>query len=305
MGRDAALAGLAGRRLGVFTLREAEAVGMTRDMVVRRERNGIVERCEPGVYRFTSAPKTWHQSVLIACLAEGGWASHRTAGALWGLDGCRPGVVEVLTPRWKRRPNRSVRVHETRTFDETDQAEVDGIPVTSVERTIADLGAVLPFDRVEMAMADALNRRLTTPDALWRCLERLDVPGRPWIAPLRRAVGPLLGAEATVRSNRFEGLVTKLLVRAGLPAPEEQVEIRRADGSLIGRVDHLYRRERVVIECDGATHFAAVRRRRDQRRDRELAALGYTVLRFAWDELDHQPDVVVRDVAGALLAASA
>jgi hypothetical protein len=305
MWNEGALARMAAEHHGVFTLAEARERGVSSDALTQRLRRGLIQRREPGVYVFASAPTTWHQAVLVACRAEGGWASHRTAGVVWGLDGFRPGVIEVLTPRWKRRPNRSIRVHETRCFDRSDQAEVDGIPVTSVERTVADLGAVLPFDRVEMAMTDAINRRMTSPEALWVCLDCLDVPGRPWIAPLRRVVGPLVGGPVEVRSNRFEGRMTRVLVAAGLPAPDEQVEIRRPDGSLIGRVDHLYAHERIVIECDGAKHFAAARRRRDQRRDRELVALGYRVLRFGWEDLEADPEIVVRDVVGALAAASA
>jgi hypothetical protein len=305
MEADATIARLAARQRGLLTRAQAHQAGISDRQLQWRVRQGTLVLAEPGVYRVAGAPTTWHQSVLAACLAEDGWASHRTAGALWELDGCRPGVVEVLTPRWKRRPNRSVRVHETRCFDETDQDEIDGLPVTSAPRTIADLGAVLPTDRVELALGDAFTRRLVTPDSMWSCVERLDGRGRPWIAPLKRLVAGHLGTEVGVQPNRFETLVSRLLVRAGLREPEAQVEIRRPDGSLIGRVDLLYADARVIIECDGELHGNPVRRRRDYRRDRELTALGYRVLRISWEDLTQHPEQVVADVLGALLAASA
>jgi hypothetical protein len=300
MDADAALARLAARRYGLFRLQDARCVGVTSDMLTKRVRDGVIERPEPGIYRFVSAPPTWHQSVLAACWAERGVASHRTAAALWQFDGCRPGLVEVLTERWRRRPNRSVRVHETRLLPDVDLDEVDIIPVTSRARTIVDLGACLPPQRVEEALDGALNRKEVTPEAVWECVERLDSPGRPWVAVTRRLVARRLGLES-VLPNVFERKLFTVLELAGIRPPEAQVEIRRPDGTTIGRVDWLYARERVVIECDSEQWHGGWRRRKaDIRRDRQLAALGYTVLRVTWEDLIDFPHQVVADVLGAL-----
>jgi hypothetical protein len=58
----------------------------------------------PGVYRIAGTPVTWRSHLLAAVLAggPGAVASHRSAGALHGLDGCRPGVPEVSVPRGRR-----------------------------------------------------------------------------------------------------------------------------------------------------------------------------------------------------------
>ena len=306
MEADAKIARLAARQRGVLTREQAHAAGITDRQLQWRVRRQTLVRAEPGVYRVAAAPRTWHQSVLIVCLAEAGWASHRTAAAVWALDGCRQGVVEVLTPRWMRRPNRSVHVHETRLFDPSiDAAEVEGIPVTSCERTVVDLAAVLPTERIEAVYHDALNRGLLTPESTWRCLERLDVPGRPWVGVVRRLVAPTLG-KTDVLPNLFEARLVRVLVDGGLPAPRTQVELRRPDGSFLARVDALYEETRVVMECDSEQcHGGWVRRKQDFRRDRELTALGYRVLRMSWEDLTRHPEQVVQDVEGARRAASA
>jgi predicted transcriptional regulator of viral defense system len=300
MNRDAALARLAARQYGLFTIQQATRLGMTGNMLTRRVRDGLIERREPGVYAFTSVPPSWHQSVLAAAWAEKGFASLRTAAALWQFDGCRPGIIEISTERWHRRPNRSVRVHETRRLPPDDTAEVDGIPVTTRARTIVDLAAVVPAERVEEAMDGALNRREVAAEAIWECIERLENPGRPWVTVVRRLVAPKLGI-ATVLPNVFERRLLEVLRSGGAPLPEAQVEIREPDGAFVARVDWLFPKQRVVIECDSEEWHGGWRRRKaDMRRDRRLAALGYIVLHVSWEDLVLHPEQVVADVLGAL-----
>jgi hypothetical protein len=284
----------------MFTLQDAAKCGVSGDMLTKRVRDGVIERREPGVYCFTSAGRSWHQSVLVACEAERGVASHRTAGALWQLDGCKQGLVEVLTERWRRRPNRSVKVHETRSLEPHDVSEVGGIPVTSAARTLVDLPAVVPVPRVEQAMDDGLNRKLVTPESIWECVERLENPGRPWVAVTRRLVARRLGIE-TVLPNVFERKLLDILVSAGLPLPESQAEIRDATGTFVARVDWLFRAQGIVIECDSELWHGSWRQRKaDMRRDRQLIALGYIVLRVSWEDLVLYPEQVVADVLAAL-----
>jgi hypothetical protein len=301
---DEAVAKVAAEQYALFTTAQASAAGMSPTMLAHRRRRGTVVRLEPRLYRLAGAPITWHQQVLAACLAENGLASHRTAAALWQFDGCRPGVVEVLTERWRRRPNQSVRVHETRLLHPDDRDEVDGIPVTSRARTLVDLGAVLPIGRLETALDGALTQKQVTPEEVWECVERLDVPGRPWVAVIRRLVAVRLGTDGP-RPNTFERMLFRCLDRAGVGRPEPQVEVRDENGMLIGRVDWLLAPS-LVLECDSERWHGGWRRRQaDLRRDRLLVGLGYTVLRFSWEDVTRYPEQVATDVRAALAHSSA
>jgi hypothetical protein len=91
-------------------------------------------------------------------------ASHRAAACLFDLDGFAPRMVEVTVRRWKRRVNESIRVHESTDLADAHCSERRGIPVTTIERTLIDLGAVVPRIRVEQAFDDALQRGLTSPE---------------------------------------------------------------------------------------------------------------------------------------------
>jgi hypothetical protein len=300
MDPDLRIAAAARAHHGLVTRRQILDAGLTPRQLHWRLQRGRLEAMEPGVYRLPGAPDTWRQRVLAAAWAEDAFASHRTAGALCELDGCRPGIIEVQTARWRRRPNRSIRLHETRVLDDQDVAVVDGIPTMSPERTIVDLAMVVPPPRVEMA--------IDTPgvdmEAVWRCVERLDTPGRPWVAVPRRLVAARLG-RGGVSPNLFERRLFDILLQADIPLPTPQVEVRRPDGSLLRRTDWLYERTRLDLECDSFLwHGAWRRRKRDLRGDRELTGLGYRVLRFTWEDLD-DTDLVVADVLGAIHAASA
>jgi hypothetical protein len=53
-------------------------------------------------------------------------------------------------------------VHETKALEGTDIADAGGIPVTTPERTLLDLGAVCHASVVEMALDAAEHRGLVT-----------------------------------------------------------------------------------------------------------------------------------------------
>ena len=297
--------GFAARHRGL--LRRAVAVdhGLTPRQIRYRVATGSWLEVEPGVYRMAGAPVTWEQRVLVACWAEDGWASHRTAAAIWDFEGCAPRVIEVLVDRWKRRPNPSVRVHETRVLHPDDVGEIDGLPVTSAPRTVLDLAVFFRPWRIESIYHDALNRRLLTPEATWECFERLESPGRPWLDPIKPIIARTIG-DPNVKTNEFEKRLLRVLADGGLPLPETQVEIHRPDGTFLCRVDALYRDTKTILEADSRKfHGSWVRRTRDIRLDRELVALGYSVLRFTWEDLTKHADEVVQDVIGARRAASA
>lgn len=51
------------------------------------------------------------------------------------------------------------------------------------------------------------------------------------------------------------------------------------------------------MELDGyQAHGTKLRLVTDKRRDRRLAALGWTVIRVTWDDLEHNPDELEADL---------
>lgn len=220
--------------------------------------------------------------------ATGTVLSHRSAAALWEIEEADE-LTHVTVLRNGSSARRGVVVHRVRRLDEADRRRRYGLAVTSPARTLLDLAAVLPPDRLDAALERARSTRLVTPPAIHAAMERC--PKRRGSATLRR----LLADRPTLTRSRAERLLLDLVARSGLPRPETNVRIGAYE------VDALWRRERVVVEIDGYA-FHADRRafERDRRRDAELQARGHRVLRFTWRRLQGEPEAVLVTLARTL-----
>lgn len=133
----------AGRQHSVISRGQAISCGMTPAGIRHMLETGRWERVHPNVYASAGVEWSWKRSLMAACLwATDALASHRAAGALWNLDGCDKQNVEILAVRCSSPSPRGVIVHRTRRLHSPDISSREGIPVTSVHRTLIDLGAV-------------------------------------------------------------------------------------------------------------------------------------------------------------------
>ena len=101
--------------------------------------------------------------------------------------------------------------------------------------------------------------------------------------------------------SELEGLVIAVLSAAGLPLPEKQ---RNVGGTTtpIGRVDFLYSAARLVIEADSKRHHASwLDQEADQRRDLQLTAAGFQIVRVSWHQLTENPDEFIAAVRAVVL----
>lgn len=137
---------------------------------------------------------------------------------------------------------------------------------------------------------------------------RAVVEGRANLRGKRR----LLAALEHTRSGSDSPMESRLrlrLVAAGVPEPELNVRVplgpdRRTGATRwTGPRDLVWREARVVVEYEGAHHFEdADQYRRDMRRDEELRALGWVVLRVDRDVWTPQGWEVFLGRLGAALA---
>ena len=136
--------------------------GLTKQAIARRVRKGFLHPLHRGVYALGHMALTRRSWEWAAVLAYGADAvlSHTTAGALWDLT-VPEKAIEVSTRRALHR-RRGIVVHRTRALARADRAIVDGVPVTSLHRTLVDLAEVLPEGRLAKAVHEAEVRRLLT-----------------------------------------------------------------------------------------------------------------------------------------------
>jgi very-short-patch-repair endonuclease len=284
--KDGFLAALCGHQHGIFSLQQAVDLGFAPGQRARRIRAGRWEQPFAGVYRLAGTPPTWEARLLAACLAGGprGRASHRSAAARWGLPGASREIVEFTCPRWHRARHDGLVVHESLGFNPADTVVRDAIPVTSVDVTLLDLGAVVAEWTVEQALDAALHRRLTTMSSVQATLERLARRGRDGCGVLRTILerrAPIVG----VAESPAETALLRMLLRNGLPAPVLQYEVREA-GVLIARVDAAYPEWRIAIEYESYEHHTGkLALDRDTVRERRLLRTGWTVVRVTASDL--------------------
>lgn len=286
---------------GLFTTAIAADHGLDRSRLHRWTSTGRVERVAPAVYRVSGAPPTWRQE-LLAVVWSSPWtlASHRAAGALRGLDGTRPGRVEVVTPRWTRRRRRGVIVHESLDLRPCDVDEVDGIPCTTLVRTLVDLPAVVHEFRAGQALDHAARGDRSV---LARVRSRhLEVArrGRDGTVALRGLLAER-GAGDGIPGSGFERRALRLIEDSALPRPVCQHQV--VDGSFTCYLDLAWPRHMVAMECDSlAHHFGERAHRWDRERRRTLTRLGWSVLEFTYEDVVDRPHVVLRDLAHHLLS---
>jgi very-short-patch-repair endonuclease len=89
-----------------------------------------------------------------------------------------------------------------------------------------------------------------------------------------------------------------LLIQAGLPRPDVQVNLSDGAARFVGRVDLYNPEARLVLKYDGSNHRE--RMVEDNRRQNRLINGGYRVLRFTAADIHNRPEVVVAQLCAAL-----
>jgi len=227
----------------------------------------------------------------------GAAASRRTAAALWGLPGFDLDRPEVTRPYGVEqfRPTLG-RLHRTRLLPPHHVTTVEGIPVTTVPRTLFDLAGVLHPGKTERTLDNALAMSPTLLPALHRMLPELAERGRTGITLMRERLADRPAGYIAPASG-LEARFVHLLEEAGIPT-RRQVDLG-GDG-WIGRVDLQIPGTNLVVEVDSARfHTSRLDRERDARRDAELRAAGYEVVRVTEEEVWYAPSVAVRRVLTA------
>ncbi|MGY1772943.1 hypothetical protein [Blastococcus sp. SYSU D00813] len=270
----------------------ALAQGLSDDELARTVRRRELLRLQRGAYVEPDTPADDRLRVIATAggLRVPGVIGHASAALLHGLPLWRVpvGRLHVI-----RRPGSagsgSARVHlHLALLPDEQVTAVDDVAVTGVPRTVVDLTRTASFESAVVTADAALARELTTGDALRTCLDRMrPVPGT------RRAARVLGFADArsgSVGESRSRVLIHQL----GLPAPDLQVEVRRADGSRIGSCDSGWEDERTVGELDGRITYGRLRPGQDpgdavfaeKLREDDVRDTGREVARWVWADLD-------------------
>ncbi|MBS1679544.1 MAG: type IV toxin-antitoxin system AbiEi family antitoxin domain-containing protein [Actinobacteria bacterium] len=286
---------MATKQHGVVSIRQLEGpLGFSQRSVARAVASGRLHRVYRGVYAVGHTELSRHGECLAAVLAVGPGAllSYYSAGWLWGLWSGSPAPFEVtaVVPRHHRPPRGVVR-HRARNLDEVDRAVVDGIPVTSVARTLLDLAWKLRPDQLRRVLARAEDLGLFDLEAIHEVIERNR--GHRGAQRLRFALA-IYERPIWTRSE-FERRFVEHLVAGGLPRP--------ATGwTEVGHeVDVYWPEHRFGIELDAfETHGTRAAFEVDRERDLDFALAGIRTVRITERKFHREPEAVVALVATLL-----
>ena len=268
------------------------AAGVGRGAIAHRLRTGRLHSLHCDVYLVGSERQEPFSRAMAAALhlRGDGVLSHLIAAAIWGVVDDIPDQIDVTLVGRNANRQPGVTIHRVATLDSAEVRWRHGLPVTSPARTILDLAAILPLIELEAALAEARHRKLVNDRQLEKAVAR--APRHAGVARLRR----LLESDQVSRTrSHYERRLLQMIRAAGLPSPVTNVKV---EGHL---VDMVWHDRRLIVEFDGFK-FHGDRRafETDRRRDQDLVAAGYRVIRITARQIENEPLAVLARLAAAL-----
>jgi predicted transcriptional regulator of viral defense system len=288
------------RSEGLATTAELLALGVSKDQLRRMARSRKVTSVARGVY----SPTSWLESVAgdprrLHAIATGALirrnpglvASHESAAYLHGLDLLAASDADAPRITLTRRPQEPTRalvrgaLIKVATLPDDHVTTAFGVPVTTVARTVMDIGRTTGFLAGVVAADAALRSHAVVRVEFAIVLE--DCAQWRGAARARQVVDFADGRS----ESALESVARVRFAQFGIPPPDLQVNIHGGQG-FIGRVDFCWHRLRTIAEADGAGKYAenaAGRARAQLARDEKLHDAGWATFHFTWSEIYHQP----------------
>jgi very-short-patch-repair endonuclease len=279
--------------VGVVSRERLLAAGVGRGAIARGVDAGRLRAVFRGVYAVghvaLSRDGQW-MAALLAC-GRGAALSHRAAGAKWNVLAGPVMPIDVITTSASGRKLAGIRAHRM-LLDPVDAVVIDDLRVTTPSRTIVDLAGMLEGRALRDVVERAQDLRRFDADDIAATLDR--VAARRGTRRLEDLITLLAPDRERARSH-LERLFLALTRKAMLPKPMVNYEIA-------GRCrDFAWREQRLVVETDGYRYHASRQaRRRDNRRDRHLTALGWRPVRFTYEEVAFEPAEVAEELGNLL-----
>lgn len=279
------------RHHGVLLPDVLAAAGVTARQQQWRVRTGEWRRLECGILVLAGVPETVGMlaTAALARLPHGA-LSHDTAGWVHNVEVVDESCLHVVVEAGTNSRCRGVTVHRA-PMPASDVTRRHGFRVTTLERTLVDLGLTMTQRDLKRAVEGRLIAQATTFERLERAFARLGGRGRPGTARTGKGLALVDGNPPS--ESALEAEFLDVMERAGLPLPAMQVTIDGVTGEQ-GRVDGFYAEQGVIIELDGRRFHARIEAfERDRRRDQQAIRRGLRPLRFTHRQVMKTPKEVV------------
>jgi len=294
------MANLAARQHGAVAYRQLLELGFSGREIEGLVRTGRLHRVHRGVFAVGHPALTREGRCMAAVLACGSGAllSHWSAAWVWELLHPQDTSIDVLVPR-HRRPHTGVRLRAG-TVHRGERTIRDGIPITTVPRTLLDLAATANERQLRHATNEAARHGWLNARAIGELLRRH--PRRRGVPALRAVLASVSPQTRRTRSD-LEDLFLRVCRRYRLPTPISNAEIEGFE------VDFHFPGTNLIVELDSYEyHRTPYEFDQDRRRDAQLKKHAYEVLRVSEMWLDSDPSDVaetIRELLGRCALARA
>jgi very-short-patch-repair endonuclease len=294
------------RQHGAVHLDQLVDGGASIDEIRRAADRHELIRVAPQVFVTAGSPRTWRQRLMVAVLDAGPGAcvSHRAAAILHGFARRgMPEVVEITAPRTRSERIEGVIVHKPLDLRaDRDITVVDGIPCTSVLRTLVDYGVSETWLEVWDAIERAIQDDLVTHRGCEWMLATLSKQGRTGCGPFRRALDERALKMKAPHKGLLEPRMAGVARRFKLPAYAYQHDVF-GDGSVL--IDFAFVAQKVAVEVKGLKDRLNPKKlTEDFEREHRLVAAGWVVLSFTWHQVVRRPKYVADQILQVLVARS-
>lgn len=215
-----------------------------------------------------------HARMLGSGLPDGVVLSHESAAIVHGLATYGvPAAVRLTGTHVRAMRTSDAHIHRAQLRDD-DVTDVEGIPVTSMARTVVDLGRRLPFGAA-LVTADAALRAGCSPREL------ADVLRHQWTWPRVRHSMPVVRHADRKSESPLESVVRGRIIVLRLPPPRLQVNLY--DGRIwIARSDFEWPELNLVGEADGRSKYVTDELWAEKERQDLIEDSGRVVIRWTW-----------------------
>lgn len=288
---DRRIADLAANQDGVFGLAQLCELGVGAAAIRARAAAGRLHRLYRGVYSLVPRELVSRNGRFrAAVLAHGPGAAlwHRSAGQLQELLAYHGRYIFVIVPTPGGRVKRpGIKLRRSTTLRPNDVTLKDGIPCTTVARTLLDLATDLDQRRIERSIDQAHASGTLDPVAIHEQIEHnAGSPGAAKLSRILRVHMPTDVPDPSEIQDRFLAIARRL----NLPEPEQQQYLDLGDGGEPIRADFLWRAQRVIVETDGYDqHGRRSAFESDRVRDQRVLAAGWKPVRTTWRQMGYAP----------------
>lgn len=271
------------RHHGIASIEQLVECGVSRSVIKRLQREGLIEQVLQGAYRLRGQPLTELGRMMAVCTAHPGHViAGPSAGRLLGFR-LLPADLRIHTispPRSQPTRAKWIKPYRTAAIRGGDiVGRPDGILHTARPRTALDLSRFIDVDTellsvIEQAMSDGRH----SVDDMRAVAMDWTSPRRGWLSRYLRVLdGRVAGGAA---ESHPEVLLGDALESAGVVGVVRQFRIE-LPGYGAARFDLAVPEMRWAIEVDVfPTHAETAGRQSDEHRDRAALLLGWSVTRL-------------------------